>query len=217
MDSARLRVDRNTGGVAKGLTVSETLFPEFSKDGQKLFFGLTPVRKPKDTTLVDFETARLDVWHYNDDYLQPQQLVQLNTELQRSFRAVLNGDDNKVIQLGAEDAENVTLVNEGNADYVLATSTKGNRIESQWLGFIRFNAWIISTTDGSRKLVKEKQRGLFTISPNGNYVIWYDAKEKNYFTYAVNTGAITNITKNITVPLYDEDDDHPDDPPPHGT
>ena len=216
MDSARLRVDRNTNGVAKGLTVSESLLPEFSKNGQKLFFGLMPVRKPKDTTLVDFETARLDIWHYNDDYLQPQQLIQLNTELQRSFRAVLNGDDNKVIQLGAEDAENTTLVNEGNADYVLATSSRGNRKEYQWLGFIRFNAWIISTTDGSRKLVKEKQRGSFTISPNGKYVIWYDAQEKNYFTYTVNTGVITNITRSITVPLYEEDDDHPDDPPAHG-
>ncbi|HEX6427123.1 MAG TPA: prolyl oligopeptidase family serine peptidase [Niastella sp.] len=216
MDSARLRVDRNTNGVVKGLTVSESLLPEFSKDGQKLFFGLMPVRKPKDTTLVDFETARLDIWHYNDDYLQPQQLVQLNTELQRSFRAVLNGDDNKVIQLGAEDAENVTLVNEGDADYVLATSSRGNRKEYQWLGFIRFNAWIISTTDGSRKLVKEKQRGSFTISPKGRYVIWYDAKEKNYFTYAVQTGVITNITKSIKVPLYEEDDDQPDDPPAYG-
>ncbi len=216
MDSARLRVDRNAIGIAKELTVSESLLPEFSKNGQKLFFGLMPVRKPKDTTLVDFETARLDIWHYNDDYLQPQQLVQLNTELQRSFRAVLNGDDNKVIQLGAEDAENVTLVNEGNADYVLATSSKGNRKEYQWLGFIRFNAWIISTADGSRKLVKEKQRGAFGISPNGKYVIWYDTKEKNYFTYTVKTGVITNITKSITVPLYNEDDDQPDDPPAHG-
>lgn len=216
MDSARLRVDKNTTGVANGLTVSESLLPEFSKNGQKLFFGLMPVRKPKDTTLVDFETARLDIWHYKDDYLQPQQLVQLNKELQRSFKAVLNGGENKVIQLGAEDAENITLADEGDAGYVLATSTRGNRIESQWQGFIKYNAWIISTTDGSRKLVKEKQRGLFTISPKGKYVIWYDAKEKNYFTYAVQTGAITNITKSIKVPLYEEDDDHPDDPPSHG-
>ena len=216
MDSARLRVDRNTSGVSKGLTVSESLLPEFSKNGQKLFFGLMPVRKPKDTTLVDFETARLDIWHYKDDYLQPQQLVQLNTELQRSFRAVLNGDDNKVIQLGAEDAETIFPVDEGNADYVLAISTKGNRIENQWQGYLKYNAWIMSTIDGARKLVKEKQRGQFTISPKGKYVIWYDASQKNYFTYAVQTGVITNITKSIKVPLYEEDDDHPDDPPAHG-
>ncbi|MFL5746440.1 MAG: alpha/beta hydrolase family protein [Niastella sp.] len=216
MDSARMRVDRNTTGVRNGLTLSETLVPEFSQNGQKLFFGLMPIRKPKDTTLVDFETARLDIWHYNDDYLQPQQLVQLNTELQRSYKAVLNGNDDKVIQLGAEDAENIILADDKNADYVLATTTKGNRVESQWQGFAKTTAYIISTIDGSRKLVKEKQRNFFTISPGGKYVIWYDPSQKNYITYTVSTGVITNITKNIRVPLYDEEDDHPDDPLPHG-
>jgi dienelactone hydrolase len=216
MDSARMRVDRNTTGVRNGLTLSETLVPEFSQNGQKLFFGLMPVRKPKDTTLVDFETARLDIWHYNDDYLQPQQLVLLNFELQRSFKAVLNGNEDKVIQLGSEDAENIVLADDKNAEYVLATTTKGNRVESQWTGFAKTTAYIISTIDGSRKLVKEKQRNFFTISPAGKYVTWYDATQKNYFTYTVSTGIITNITKSIKVPLYDEDDDHPDDPQPHG-
>lgn len=216
MDSAKLRVDRTTAGVAKGLTLSETQMPAFSKNGRKLFFGLMPVRKPKDTTLVDFETARLDIWHYKDDYLQPQQLVQLNTELQRSFRAVLNGDDNKVIQLGAEDAEIVFLADEGNADHVLAATTKGNRVEFQWQGHTKYTVYIISTNDGSRKVVKEKVRSPIYISPKGKYVIWYDARQKNYFTYSVSSGVITNITRSITLPLYEDDDDHPDDPPAYG-
>ncbi|AEW00678.1 hypothetical protein A4D02_12035 [Niastella koreensis] len=216
MDSARLRVDRNTTGVKNGLTLSETSAPEFSQNGQKLFFGLMPVRKPKDTTLIDFETARLDIWHYNDDYLQPQQLVQLPTELSRSFKAVLNGNEDKVIQLGAEDAETIMLADDKNAEYVLATTTKGNRVESQWMGYAKATAFIISTVDGSRKVVKEKLRNFFNISPGGKYVIWYDVTQKNYFTYTISTGAITNITKSIKVPLYDEEDDHPDDPLPHG-
>lgn len=216
MDSARLRVDRNTTGVTKGLTISETQTPEFSKNGKKLYFGLMAIRKPKDTTLVDFETARLDVWHYNDDYLQPQQLVQLNTELQRSYKAVVNGDEDKVIQLGGADAELVFLADEGNSDYIMAATTKGNRVESQWTGAARYTVYMVSTIDGSRKTVKDKVRSPIIFSPKGKYVIWYDAAQKNYFTYSVASGAITNITKSIKVPLYEEDDDHPDDPPAHG-
>jgi dipeptidyl aminopeptidase/acylaminoacyl peptidase len=216
MDSARLRVDRNTTGVTKGLTISETQSPEFSKNGKKLYFGLMAIRKPKDTTLVDFETARLDVWHYNDDYLQPQQLVQLNTELQRSYRAVLNGDEDKVIQLGGADAELVYLADEGNSDYVMAATSKGNRIESQWTGSAKYTVFMVSTIDGSRKTVKDKVRSPIIFSPKGKYVIWYDATQKNYFTYSVASGAITNITKSIKVPLYEDDDDHPDDPPAYG-
>ncbi len=37
------------------------------------------------------------------------------------------------------------------------------------------------------------------------------------YTYEIATGAIHNITAPIRVPLYDEEDDHPDDPPPHGS
>jgi dipeptidyl aminopeptidase/acylaminoacyl peptidase len=212
MDSARLRVDRNTPGVAKGLTVSENVSPIFSKDGKKLFFSLAIIRKPKDTALVDFETARLDIWHYNDDYLQPQQLVQANLELRKGYTSV-STEDGRVIQLGADTADNITLVDEGNADYVLATSTKGNRVQGQWMGFPLQRAYIISTSDGSRKLVKEKQRGFINISPKGKYVAWYDAPTKNYYAYSVADGVTRNITQKIKVPLYDDEDDHPDDPP----
>src|SRR4029079_9140728 len=127
MDSAIVRADRNTAGVTKGLTVNDFANIQFSKDGNKLFFQLAQIRPVKDTTLVDFETARMDIWHYNDDYIQPQQLVQLTNELQRSYKAVLNGNEDKVIQLGGEDAENILLPDDNNGEYVLATSTKGNR------------------------------------------------------------------------------------------
>lgn len=213
-DSARMRVDRKS--LAEGLTVSENYSVSFSKDGQKLFFGMAPIRRPKDTTLVDFETARLDVWHYNDDYLQPQQLVQLQQELRRSYAAVLNGSGDKVVPLGADDAENISLIDEGNADYVLATSTKGNRVESQWTGEALQTAYLVSTRDGSRKLIKSKHDGFFMTAPKGKYIGWYDEKARQYFTYNIASGVITNISKNVKFPLWDEEDDHPDDPPGYG-
>ena len=216
MDSARLRAHRGSSEMVRGFTVSENAFLNFSKDGKKLYFGITPIRKPKDTTLVDFETARLDIWHYNDDYLQPQQLVQANLELRRSFMAVLHRTQDKFIQLGSDSSENIILVDEGNADYVLATSTKGNRISQQWEGFTRQTAYLVSTKDGSRKLVREKQRGFVTASPGGKFVIWYDISTKNYYTYNVTTGVIKNISQSIKEHLYDDEDDHPDDPSPFG-
>jgi len=217
MDSASVRVDRTTHGVAKGLTVSDSTLPRFSRDGKKLFFGLSEIRQPRDTTVPEFETARLDVWHYNDDYLQPQQLRQLRSELGRAYQAVLSADKQNVIQLGAADAENIYLADEGNADYVIATSSKGNRIESQWQGFERQSAYVISTTDGKRRLIKEKHRGVFIVSPFGRYVTWYDGDAKNYFSYNIKTGVTKNISKKVTAVLWDDEDDHPDEPPSFGT
>lgn len=216
-ETAKLLADRNTAGVSKGLTISPDYNNSFSKDGKKLFFGLAPIRKPKDTTLVDFETARLDVWHYNDDYLQPQQLLQASQELRRSYLTVANPSTGTILQLGSEDAESVQMGDEGNADFVLASSSKGNRISAQWEGFSKQSAWIISTTDGSRKKVNDPIRAFYSLSPSAKYVSWYDWQARQYFVYTVATGTTVNVSKSIKFPMWDEEDDHPDDPPPHGT
>ena len=216
MDSAVMRIDKKTPGIMSGLLMSADAIPYFSKDGKKLFFGTAPVLKPRDTTLVDFETARLDVWHYNDDYLQSQQLKQLNRELKRSYLAVAYTDAWKVVQLGTPELEDVVPAGERNSDIALGTTNKPFRKESQWMGRSQESAYLINMKDGSRKLIKERLNGNFNISPNGKYILWYDQQQRNYFSYDVETAQIKNISAKIKVPLYDEDDDHPDVPPSHG-
>ena len=196
-------------------TVSENGIVNFSKDGKKIFFGTAAIKPPKDTTLVDFELARLDIWNYKDDYIQPQQLKELSTELKRSYLAVIKPGDSNLVQLGAEDAENISLVNEGKADYVLATSSKDSRVESQWTGRLDQTAYVISTIDGSRKLVTQKifPTQISSASPQGRrYIYWYDPKLRNYFTYEIATGITKNVTIKIKEPLYDIENDMPDYP-----
>jgi len=217
LDSAKLLADRNTGGMKQGYGVSDNGTLRFSKDGKKIFFGVAPIRPPKDTTLVDFELARLDVWHYNDDYLQPQQLKQLDNELKRSYLAVMKPGDQLLVQLGADDAEQISLVDEGNADWVLGRSTKGGRVEAQWTGRTKSTAYVISTTDGRRKTVLSNALASFDASPKGNFVYWYDVLQKQYFTYEVATGITRNVSSKIRVPLYDTENDVPDHPSSAGT
>jgi hypothetical protein len=212
VDSAISVADRNTSGILKGTTVSENADVKFSKDGRKLFFGTAAIIPAKDTNLVDFELARLDVWHYNDDYIQPQQLKQLPQELKRSYVAVFIPGQDHVLQLGADSSENISLIDEGNADFVLAQSTKGNRIAAQWEGRTLSTAYLISTTDGSRKLIRKNALGNYTASPKGKYVYWYDPKEENYFIYNTSTGVVRNISEKIKVPLFDTENDVPDYP-----
>jgi dipeptidyl aminopeptidase/acylaminoacyl peptidase len=231
MDSAVMRADKGVIAAAlaagpnhpavapterKGFTVSTDFTNAFSKDGSRLYLGLAPIRPPKDTGLVDFETARLDVWNYNDDYLSPQQLVQVNNELKRSYLAVLSKEESKLIPLGDADCETVVPIQEGTGRYALGMSSRGYRIQQQWEEAGKQKVYLIDTRDGSRKLVQDNVRGGATLSPEGNFILWYDWKGKNWYTYSVTGGKVTNITAGIKAPLFDEEDDHPDDPPPHG-
>jgi dipeptidyl aminopeptidase/acylaminoacyl peptidase len=211
-DTATVLAHKMSDGIPKQFTISENGDLKFSKDGNKLFFGTAPIVAAKDTNLVDFELARLDVWNYKDDYLQPQQLKDLQKELKRSYAAVINPTDGKLLQLGSDSTENISLVNEGDADYVLAQSSKGNRVVSQWSGNELLTAYIINTTTGSRKLIAKNVLVRFRSSPMGKYVFWYDEAKKNYFTYNVETGITKNVTTTIKVPLYDTENDVPDNP-----
>ncbi len=208
-DTATILADKNTTGMKLGSAVSEHGTVIFSKDGKKLFFGVAPIQPAKDTTLVEFELARLDIWHYNDDYLQPQQLKQLAQESKRNYTAVIKPGTTELIQLGAEDADNVTLVDEGNAGWVLATTNKNNRIQVQWEGRSKYTAYMINTNDGRRKLVEKDCPGFFTASPKADYITWYNPELKNYFAYNTSTGQVKNITEKIKQPLYDTEHDSP--------
>lgn len=215
-DTAAMIVDKHTTGMQLGYTVSEHAKIEFSKDGSKLYFGNAPVRPPKDTTLVDIDLVKLDVWHYKDDYLQPQQLKKLDSFTNQSYTAVYHISDNKLLQLGDAGAEKITLVNDGNANWVLAETDKGSRIEAQWMGKTKSAVYAMNTITGERKKVFTGVYAEAHASPAGKFVYWYDAAAKNYFTYEIATGITRNVSAKIKLPLYDVENDVPDVPDAYG-
>jgi len=215
-DSAFVVADKTTSGIPAQWTISPNSLIYFSKDGQRLFFGTAPVPPVKDTNLVDFEVAKVDIWHYQDDYLQPMQLKNADKELKRSYAAVYYPGTKRVVQLADKDMENVIVAAEGNSNYALGYTDKGQRIPLQWKGRTLKTAFLVNVTDGTRHTIKEKLDGNYYISPNGQYIIWYDLGLKQWYSYENTTGTIRNITAGITTALYDEEDDHPDVPEPYG-
>lgn len=203
-------------GKGKMVLQSETN-PWFSENNQRVFVGITPEWPVKDTGLVEFETAKLDLWSYTDDYLQPQQLVNLNVDKNRSWLTYIDPSSGKMQTLGNDSCEMVEVPGKGNSDYALGSSTRGYRIQQQWTMNGMRDLYLISMKDGSRRTIAKQVKGNSQeISPQGKYVIWYDSKGRHWKLYEVASAQTRILTKGITVPLYDELDDHPDDPPPHG-
>jgi len=217
MDTASLIADKNSVGMKIGMTVSEFGTTSFSKTGKRLFFGTAPIQPPRDTTLVDFETAKLDIWNYKDDYLQTVQLNRLQRDLQENFLAVYDVNDNTIKQLGSKELPTVYQTNEGDGETFVGVTDFGKRVEGQWIGNTLKDIYAINVIDGTKTLVIKDLNGFISpqlISSTGKYIMWYDRKAKNYFTW---DGKETrNITAKIKVPLYDEENDTPDYPSPHG-
>jgi dipeptidyl aminopeptidase/acylaminoacyl peptidase len=217
MDSATVLVSKNSMGMKLGMTVSENGVPEFSESGKRLFFGTAPIQAPKDTSLVDIDLVKLDVWHYNDDYLQTVQLSRLSRDLQQNFLAVYDLEDNTITQLASGEIPAVYQTGKGDGEIFAGVTDKGKRIESQWTGSTKKDIYAINVKNGTQKLVKKDLQGTILpayISPHGKYIMWYDSKAKNYFTF--DGDSTRNITAGIKVPLYDEENDSPNEPSPYG-
>ena len=214
MDSAHLLLDRMSAGMHLGMTVSEYGDIRFSRSGRRLLFGIASIQPPKDTTLVDFELAKLDVWHYKDDFLQTQQLANLQKEQRKNFLAIYDFEHNKVQQLGSPGLPNILATNEDDGDIFVGITDTGRRVQTQWMGGSLKDIYAINPATGERTLVKKSLNGDVFPSAGGRYILLYDRKAKHYFLWEGK--ALKNISVKIPVPLYDEENDVPADPNPYG-
>ncbi len=211
MDSAMKLADKNSVDMKLGMTISEYGNLNFSKNGKRLFFGVAPLQSVRDTSLVEFDYPKVDIWHYNDDYLQTVQNypARLRAAQQENFLTVYDLDKIAIHQLANKQIPQVLQTNEGDGDTFVGITDAGKRIQSQWEGTTLKDVYAIDVNAGDKKLVKENLLGQVYPSSTGKYIMWYDRKIKNYFTWDGNT--TRNITAGIKVPLYEEDWDTPDD------
>ncbi|MDR0713798.1 MAG: prolyl oligopeptidase family serine peptidase [Bacteroidales bacterium] len=176
----------------------------FSQDGKKLYFGISPIIAPKDTTIDESKQAKLDVWTYRDDYLQPTQLKNLNRELNRSYLCVLDVSDLKsFVQLGSKEMEDVITADKGNAENALGLTTQGYRIESQWTGRARNDVYAVSTKTGDKTLVAKGLDAYPSISVTGNYFSWFDREASQWYVYSVKEKVIRCLTESLDVDWAD--------------
>jgi len=216
-DSAIAIASQTSKGVPAGHIVSDNQAISFSKSGAQLFFGTAPLWPLKDTSLPEFDRVSVDIWHYNDDQIMPMQLKSAETELKRAYTARYDFNANAIVPLGSTKFRNVIQTNDGDGAIFYAATDEGKRIASQWQGYTINDIYTINPVDGSSKLIKANLKsGNVQPSVSGSLLLYYDEPAKKYFVYNHNTGVTTQIAKDITAPLYDEENDVPDDPNAYG-
>jgi len=212
-DSAELLINKNTPGMEVGTTVSEWSNLQFSKSGNRLFFGTADILPLKDTSLIDIDLVKVDVWHYNDDYLQTQQLIGLNNELRRNYLAVFDFSKNNLVQLASKSLPAVLQTAEGDGEYFVATTDTGRRVQRQW-GDVKTDVYAVAVANGKKTLVAKNHQGQVYPSATGKYILLYNNTRKAYFLW--NGNSLKNISSKMGVPVYNEENDVPADPSSYG-
>lgn len=220
IDSKALNVaaSNKMQGLQQGWIVNENGSIYFSEDGNRLFFGTSPKPLEKDTTLVEFEQPKLDIWSWDADFNQPMQLLSKERDLKRTYSAYINTNlSSPFVQLGTQDAPFISFPNKGMADYTLVDNDKAYRLQSQWNSNPLSDIYLLSAKDASQKLLYPKSAATYMqYSPNGEYTVFYDADTKAWMQYNLLSGELKNLTADLGVTFHNEEHDTPSQPMPYG-
>lgn len=201
-----------SAALPQGTAVSENGKLEFSKGGDRLFFGTAPAPKadPKDAP----EPLKVDIWNYRDSDLQPMQKARAEEDKKRSYRALYDLNTKKSVQLASADMPTIVTVDAG--DVALGSSDVPYRQLISWDGEYR-DFYAVSLATGARKSLLKKVHFGASLSPEGKYMLYYDGNDGAWHTIRVADGKAFNLTGKLGVSFQEEDWDTPDLPRPYGT
>ncbi|MDP2955154.1 MAG: prolyl oligopeptidase family serine peptidase [Longimicrobiales bacterium] len=204
----------------------------WSDDGARLFFGWRPERPdeaekaataaapasgteaepfdPYDTEAI-LAGRGVDVWHWKDPRINPQQKIVWPREKDRTYRAVHHMADGRTVALAGLDLPEVDVP--ATAGVALGRSELPYQWESTWTGGA-FDLYVIGLTDGKRTLVASRLGGRPFQSPGGGFALYWN--DGHYHLYDVATGTTRNVTEGLPVSFANEDHDTPDEPGGYG-
>ena len=195
----------------------------WSRDGQRLFFGMkpaqekppAPVKQDGPADPFDFgpilSKAEVDVWHWDDPRVNSQQKKTWARDKDRTYRAVAHTGDGRVVRLADLDVPELETAENPRA--ALGFSDVPYRKQTTW-GERQRDVYLVSLTDGSKSLVASGLIGNASLSPDGRSVAFF--REGQWHLYDAATRAIRNLTGPLGVRLDDEQDDTPDTPAAYG-
>ncbi|TNE56355.1 MAG: S9 family peptidase [Bacteroidetes bacterium] len=174
-------VDTLSSGFAANQSVSEHRKPYFSLDGKTLFFGVgrRPEKKVKDT-LLESEKAQIDLWHWEDDRLQPQQLLELKRDLKKSHLSAYRFDTGtfRVIEQDTLEFYHNSL---NPSPYVLAYNRKPYAHTYNWEIPYRRDVYRLNIVSGRTDLIMKSSGASVELSPSGAYYVYFNYADKQLY------------------------------------
>ncbi len=216
-DQARILVDQNTAGMPEGWSPSALGNLSFSESGKRIMLGTkeNPEPEVKDSLLPE-EKYKVDIWNWKDYYLQPQQLVGVSREKNKTYLGMYFLEQSKFLQLEGEGLESVDIGQKGDADFAIASVSKKYSHMISW-DTQYYDWYLLNVNTGEKTMLWKEKKFRPSFSPDGKYITFYESGERCWYAYQPDTKVLVNMTKNIPVNFYNETHDTPQDPRAYGS
>ncbi|HLW20624.1 MAG TPA: prolyl oligopeptidase family serine peptidase [Cyclobacteriaceae bacterium] len=193
----------------------------FSKDESRLYFGTAPDYEAypyeDDTTILDEERVNLDIWGWQDDDIQPMQLVNKSREEKKTYLASYNLKSKKIIQLGDEQLNDFRFDKHYEHKTILGYDASPYRRNYSWDIQIGKDLYLVNLETGARELIQKNVIGNPVLSPEGKYAYWYDSSDSTWMGYDLKSKALIDLTGSIGTNFYNELHDSPSFPGSYGS
>ncbi len=216
-ETAHMAIPTSTNWMPKDWRVSEHATLRFSADGGKLFFGIAPMPILQDTSVLDDEVAKVEVWAYDEPVLHTIQNVRLERERKRTYDCVLHlAQGGRAVQLATTDIPETQWGDEGNAPVMLGYNQLPYSLESTWEWWNKRDLYLIDVQTGNAQLIGKGIDGAASLSPSAKFAYWYSAPDSAWFAYSIEKGSTNRLTDNRMVHFYNEYHDSPSHPNAYG-
>jgi dipeptidyl aminopeptidase/acylaminoacyl peptidase len=216
-DTAETILTARDAYLGQTYLVSEHTPLEFSKNGSLLYFGKSLPVLQADTSLLEHEIVKVEVWTYRDERLYTQQEIEKEKDQKASFLSAYDLTSKKFMTLGTENIPHVDKSDEGNGVHLIGYNEKPYLKSISWEGSPSpADIYALRTTTGTSEKIAEKIHARPKMSPLGNYAYWYDPMDSAWFTYSFLKDQINKITDHTAVDFFDEEHDTPDMPRAYG-
>jgi dipeptidyl aminopeptidase/acylaminoacyl peptidase len=197
--------DTNQAFLVEGDAVSTNYTPQFTKDGAYLYFGSAekPMEEPKDT-LIESEKVKLDLWHYKEQRLQPQQLLELKRDQRKTTLYAYDMNTKNAVQLSTDTLE-VRSKFDLKGDYLFASSAEAYAHTYNWAVPRREDHYRVSIKTGEAELLKIGTEYGGEISPSGKYYTFFDTEGHDHMAIDLTTKKEMCLTCQVDNVLWEED------------
>lgn len=213
---ARLIADKKQSFLPEGWVISENGRLSFSENSERIFFGTAPAPKQRDTTVLAENRPDVQIWKWDEGVQYTQQVYNKQKDLKKTYTAVYNIGSNKLFQLADKETPDLEIAGQGNAPIALLSTNQPYATEQMWEGRSRYDIYTVDLATGIRQPIKKATDTYMRLSPQGNYAYWYCAQDSSWYTRSMLEGKEYRLTTPASFAAWDEDNDVPDYPSPHG-
>ncbi|MEZ4999641.1 MAG: hypothetical protein R2727_02835 [Bacteroidales bacterium] len=207
---ASLLADNSVSGLPANWMISDNGRLQFSDNMKRIFLGTAPVMPEKDTMRYDDEYPNVDIWLGTEGKLHTVQVVDKNRDMRRTWMATIDLSNSRFVQLATPEIPDISLINDGNSEWVMASSNMPYELQTMWEGSPEhIDLYLINVLTGEKKVIKKDVRVMPMTSPAGKYLAWYDYITESLYTYNIATGTEKMVTSPDKVRMAQEVNDIP--------